>query len=107
MKNFKLVITVALLLIAVFGVALALMETPMNLSCAAAYVIVMVLVLTNYTTDRSLNRALEEERQRAQYYRKQLETVNKKFYEYMSRGSEWRSPQDIRQLPKKEDELLT
>jgi hypothetical protein len=107
MKTFKLIIMTVLLLLFVAGLFLALLEVPVNIAGAIAHVAAIILLLTNYENDRRLNRVLEEERQRTQYYRKQLEAVNEKFYEYMSRGSEWRSPQDIRQLPKKEDELLT
>ena len=107
MKTLKLTIMTVLLLLFVAGLFLALLEVPVNTAGAIAYVVAIILVLTNYENDWRLNRALEEEKQRTQYYRRQLEAVNKKFYEYMSRGSEWRSPQDIRQLPKKEDELLT
>lgn len=107
MKTFKLIIMTVLLLLFVAGLFLALLEVPVNTAGAIAYVTATILLLTNYENDRRLNRAIEEEKQRAQYYRKQLKAVNEKFYMYMSRGSEWRSPQDIRQLPKKEDELLT
>ena len=107
MKSFKLIIMTVLLLLFVAGLFLALLEVPVNTAGAIAYLIATILLLTNYENDRRLNRALEEEKQRAQYYRREVEIVTEKFHEYMSRGSEWRSPQDIRQLPKKEDELLT